>query len=361
MSSLFPDKPDWSSIAAHLKMLAAEWQQPFTPADVERAYALLFLPFLDYELPAVRPRLFRLGLTLAIEKMSDPEERVVCRHFLLSEARDSLAERRRHAADELAGPPYNLGRAAKAEALARREERAFDNLALILASQAFAEEFRTHYAGRVNLEPPPTPPPRAMRYLSYAQIATLQDDNPPFLRKLISIRARSELERLRVIALPFRWIREGLPSEELYPKIDVVSDKHSFLGIKPDPRTNSREWLAAVFHLGAPIGFGNTFKLVYKETWLEFPPNAQENNLAFRVGDVPLDHVHLSARLPKVLQARRFRGRRWDTNEPEPPTPAEEIRVQVYRSGATLHVAPSAVHSRYAVEWVDARARPMVE
>ncbi len=360
MTSQAPDRPSWPSIAEHLDLLARDPNQPFTAADVERAYALLFLPFLDYEAPTVRAHLFRKGLALAIDGLSNAEERVLSKHMLLHDARTSAAARRRLALTELSRPPFNLGGVIDAAALGRIEPRAFENLARILISEVFADAFRRDFVGEVNIHPPSPPPRRSMTWLSYALIATLKDEPDPFLRKVTAIRARSDVDGLRLVALPFLWIRPEPPEPHLFPTIDVLTEthKHSFVGFRPDPRPNSKDWFVAIFHLGAKRPVGNEFKLVYRETWANFAPNAKENNLAFSVHGHAFRHIHLSARLPAELKPRKFRGHRFDIVSAREP---EDLPVHVYSSRATLRVTAPSPQGRYALDWVDDMARPMLE
>jgi hypothetical protein len=360
MVSQPPDRPSWPSIASHLDLLARNPEQPFTPADVERAYAFLFLPFLDYEAPTVRARLFRQGLALAIDQLPDPEQRVLCKHLLLHEGHAKTAARRRLALAELSHPPYTLGGVTDEATLARIEPRALENLARILTSESFADQFRAHFAGRVTAQPPPPPPRRIMDTLSYSVIASLRDEPEPFLRRVTAIRARSVVDGLRVIALPFLWLRPVPPEPHLFPLVDVLTEsrQHSFLGFRPDPRPNSEDWFVAIFHLGPRQPAGHEFKLVYRETWADFAPNAKENNLAFSVHGQALRHVHLSARLPPELKPRRFRGKRFDTVSARAP---EQLPVRVYPAAATLRVTAPSLHGRYALDWVDDAARPMLE
>jgi hypothetical protein len=360
MTSQAPDRPSWPSIAEHLDLLARNPNQPYTPADVERAYALLFLPFLDYEAPTVRAHLFRQGLALAIGQLSNTEERALSKHMLLHDGRASQAARRRLAITELSDPPHKLGSVVDEPSLARIEPRAFENLARILTSEVFADEFRRHFADEVSIHPLPPPPRRSMTWLSYALIASLKDEPDPFLRRVTAIRARSDVDGLRVVALPFLWIRPEPPEPHLFPTIDVLTEthKHSFVGFRPDPRPNSKDWFVAIFHLGAKRPVGNEFKLVYRETWANFAPNAKENNLAFSVHGHTLRHIHLSARLPAELKPRQFRGRRFDIVSAREP---EELPVRVYPSRATLRVTAPSPQGRYALDWVDDMARPMLE
>jgi len=360
MTSQAPDRPSWPSIAEHLDLLARNPSQPFTPADVERAYALLFLPFLDYEVPTVRARLFRKGLALAIDRLSDPEEHVLAKHLLLHDGRTSQAARRRLALAELSGPPFALGGVVDAASLGRTEPRAFENLARILTSEVFADDFRAHFADEVNIHTPPPPPRRGMQWLSYSLIASLQDEPEPFLRRVTAIRARSELDGLRVVALPFLWIRPEPPEPHLFPTVDVLTEthNHSFVGFRPDPRASSKDWFVAIFHLGAKRPVGNEFKLVYREIWTNFTPNDKKNNLAFSVHGQALRSIHLSVRLPAELKPRRFRGHRYDIVSAREP---EELPVNVYPSRATLRVEAPSPQGRYVLDWVDALARPMLE
>ncbi len=360
MTTQTPDPPSWPSIASHLELLARILDQPFTPADVERAYAFLFLPFLDYEPPTVRGRLFRQGLSLAIERLSSSEERLLCRHLLLHEERASQAARRRLAVAELSRPPFELGGVVDGAGLARLEPRAFENLARILVSRTFADEFREHFAGELNPIPPPPPPRRGMDTLSYTMIASLRDAPDPFLRKVIAIRARSVLDGLRVVALPFYWLRPEPPEPERFPAIEVITQarQHSFVGFRPDPRPKSKGWFVAIFHLGPARAAGQEFKLVYRETWSDFAPNAEENNLAYSVHGQTLRYVHLSARLPPELRPRRFRGTRFDTVSTREP---EDVPVRVYHAASTLRVTAPPIHGRYALDWVDDVARPMLD
>ncbi len=355
-----PDRPSWPSIASHLDLLARNPEQPFTPADVERAYAFLFLPFLDYEPPTVRARLFRQGLALAIDELPDAEQRVLCKHLLLHEGHAKPAARRRLALAELSHPPYTLGGVTDEPTLARFEPRALENLARILTSEAFADRFRQCFADEVNAQPLPPPPRRSMDMLSYSIIASLRDEPEPFLRRVTAIRARSAVDGLRVVALPFLWLRPEPPEPDLFPAVDVLTEarKHSFVDFRPDPRPNSDDWFVAIFHLGAKHPVGQEFKLVYRETWANFPPNAKENNLAFSVHGQALRHVHLSARLPAELKPRRFRGFRLDTVSAREP---EELPVSVYRAAATLRVPAPSPHGRYALDWIDDAARPMFD
>jgi hypothetical protein len=359
MTSETPDRPSWPSIAAHLDLLAANPAQPFTPADVERAYAFLFLPFLDYEPFAIRARLFRKGLALAIEKVSDKEQRLLCKHLLLHSERASTAERRRSAVAELSQPSEGLGGVVDTTGLARIEPRALGNLARILTSQSFADEFRSHFADEVSAQPLPPPPRRSMNTLSYSVVASLQDAPEPFLRKLIAIRARSAVDGLRVVALPFLWLRPEPPEPDLFPRVDVLTGirRHSFVGFRPDPRPNSKNWFVAIFHLGPARPAGQEFKLVYRETWTNFAPNATENNLAFSVHGQSLRYIHLSARLSPELRPREFRGLRTDTATSREP---EDLPTCVYRSGATLRVVAPSLYGRYALDWVDQTARPLL-
>jgi hypothetical protein len=358
MTNQTPDRPGWPSIAAHLDLLARDPNQPFTPADVERAYAFLFLPFLAYEPPTVRTRLFRQGLALAIEKLSDKEERALCKHLLLHDRRASQAARRRLAVEDLS-LSEGLGGVVDEPGMARIEPRALANLARILASDVFADEFRSRFVNEVNTLPLPSAPRRGMDTLSYSVIASLRDEPEPFLRKLIAIRARSAVDGLRVIALPFLWIRPEPPEPHLFPRIDVLTEtrRHSFVGFRPDPRPTSKDWYIAIFHLGPARAAGSDFKLVYRETWDNFPPNAEENNLAFGVLGQSLRYVHLSARLPGELKPRRFRGLRVDTGMTREP---EELPIGVYPTGATLRAVAPPPHSRYVLDWVDEAARPLL-
>lgn len=199
-----------------------------------------------------------------------------------------------------------------------------------------------------------------MDTLSYAVIAILRDEPEPFLRRMTAIRARSVVDGLRVIALPFLWLRPQPPSPDLFPAVDVLteSQKHTLVNFRPDPRPNSKDWFVAIFHLGPKRPAGHEFKLVYRETWQDFAPNAKEDNLAFSVHAQALRHVHLSARLPPELKPRRFRGARFDTVSARDPEP---LPVSVYPAAATLRVTAPSLHGRYALDWIDDAARPMLE
>jgi hypothetical protein len=160
--------------------------------------------------------------------------------------------------------------------------------------------------------------------------------------------------------MPFLWLRPEPPEPDLFPTVDVLTEArgHSFVGFRPDPRAKSKDWFVAIFHLGPSRAVGQEFKLVYRETWANFAPNAKENNLAFSVHAQALRHVHLSARLPPELKPRQFRGLRLDTISAREP---EELPVWVYRAGATLRVEAPSPHGRYALDWVDDVARPLLE
>jgi hypothetical protein len=356
MTAQHPDRPLWPSIAEHLALLVRS-TPPFTPADVERAYAFLFLPFLEYETPTSRATVFRMGLEMAIEEQPDDEQRALAKNLLLHDGPASAAMRRELAVTELSRPPSN--RRADATSLARIETRTLENLARVLVSDEFAERFRARFVDTVNAQPLAPPPRRSMTWLSYALIATLKDAPDPFLRKLTAVRARSDVDGLRVVALPFFWIRPEPPDPALFPRIDVLSkvEKHSFVGFRPDPRPTSDDWFVAIFHLGAKRPVGNEFKLVYRETWADFAPNAEENNLAFSVHGQAFRHIHLSARLPPEIKPRRFRGMRFDTASTRKP---EQLPISTYRSSATLHIPHPSPHGRYLLDWIDDLARPQL-
>jgi hypothetical protein len=332
-------------------MLAGVTQQPFTAEDVARAYALLFLPFLEFEAVGDRAALFRHGLELALEFLGDAEERIVARAILLHPEPLSERQRRLRAREQLELPPLGLKGLTerKVEAL---QKRAFGNLSRLLVSTEFATRFRSRYAGLVRNKPEAHEWIRGMEWLSYARIETW-DPSSATHHASIAIRLRSRLPGLRVIALPFLWPPVLGPVQlERLPEIATFSPGHSFVDFRPDPRPGDTPWFVAIFHLGR-LAMDDETKLVFREFWAGLTERP-DPTVAFRTGRQPLRTLHLSTTVPSAMRLEAARGSRWDLDTPA-ALQADELPIVPYRGSRrlTMRVMAPASISRYAIEWLE--------